>query len=96
MRINASFRPAARVNERSFQAPRLGMASQANSLHDVEESRLVFIDLLRVAAIAFVIIHHSALAYGPTGGFWPVHDRSQSDWFTPFYTSLRIAVIGSA
>jgi glucan biosynthesis protein C len=63
------------------------MASQANSLHDPEEKRLVFIDALRVAAIVFVIIHHAAQAYGPTGGFWPVHDRAQSDWFTPFYTA---------
>jgi hypothetical protein len=63
------------------------MASQANSPHDPEEKRLVFIDALRVAAIVFVIIHHAAQAYGPTGGFWPVHDRAQSGWFTPFYTA---------
>ena len=63
------------------------MASQANSLQDPEEKRLVFIDALRVAAIIFVIIHHAAQAYGPTGGFWPVHDRAQNDWFTPFYTA---------
>ena len=49
------------------------MASQANSPHDPEEKRLVFIDALRVAAIVFVIVHHAAQAYGPTGGFWPVH-----------------------
>jgi surface polysaccharide O-acyltransferase-like enzyme len=59
------------------------MASHA----DRDEKRLVFIDALRVAAIAFVIFHHAAQAYGPTGGFWPVHDRAQSDWFTPFYTA---------
>jgi glucans biosynthesis protein C len=69
------------------KAPRLTMASQANSLRNAEEKRLVFIDALRVAAIVFVIIHHAAQAYGPTGGFWPVHDRAQSDWFTPFYTA---------
>src|ERR1700758_90042 len=63
------------------------MASQANSLHVPDEKRLVFIDALRVAAFTFVIIHHAAQAYGPTGGFWPVHDRAQSDWFTPFYTA---------
>jgi glucans biosynthesis protein C len=56
-----------------------------NSLRDGE--RLVFIDALRVSVIALVIVHHAAQAYGPTGGFWPVHDRSQSDWFTPFYTA---------
>jgi peptidoglycan/LPS O-acetylase OafA/YrhL len=63
------------------------MASQSCSSHEKDERRLVFIDALRVAAIVFVIIHHAAQAYGPTGGFWPVHDRAQSDWFTPFYTA---------
>jgi peptidoglycan/LPS O-acetylase OafA/YrhL len=60
------------------------MASHA---YEEDEKRLVFIDALRVAAIVFVIIHHAAQAYGPTGGFWPVHDRAQSDWFAPFYTA---------
>jgi peptidoglycan/LPS O-acetylase OafA/YrhL len=54
------------------------MDSQAEFLHDNAEGRLIFIDALRVAAIVFVIIHHAAQAYGPTGGFWPVHDRAQS------------------
>src|SRR5215471_701681 len=60
------------------------MVSHADEKHDM---RLAFIDALRVAAIVFVIIHHAAQAYGPTGGFWPVHDRAQSSWFTPFYTA---------
>lgn len=63
------------------------MASQTCLSHEKNERRLVFIDALRVAAIAFVIIHHAAQAYGPTGGIWPVHDRAQSGWFTPFYTA---------
>src|SRR5215475_13669662 len=63
------------------------MASQAHSFHAPEEKRLIFIDALRVAAIVFVIVHHAAQAYGPTGGFWPVHDRAQSGWFAPFYTA---------
>jgi surface polysaccharide O-acyltransferase-like enzyme len=46
---------------------------------------LIFIDALRVSAVAFVIVHHAAQAYGPTGGFWPVHDQAQSAWFLPFY-----------
>jgi glucans biosynthesis protein C len=49
--------------------------------------RLVFVDALRVAIIVFVIVHHSAQAYGPTGGAWPVHDSAQSNWFLPFYTA---------
>jgi len=64
-----------------------GRVSMALQAHDKGDKRLVFIDALRVAAIAFVIVHHAAQAYGPTGGFWPVHDHAQSDWFTPFYTA---------
>ena len=55
--------------------------------HEKDDKRLAFIDALRVAAIVFVIIHHAAQAYGPTGGFWPVHDRAQGGWFAPFYTA---------
>ncbi len=48
--------------------------------------RLIFVDALRVAIVMFVIVHHAAQAYGPTGGMWPLHDEAQSDWFRPFYT----------
>jgi surface polysaccharide O-acyltransferase-like enzyme len=55
--------------------------------HNNDDRRLVFIDALRVAAIVFVIVHHAALAYAPTHGFWPVHDRAQNGWFIPFTTA---------
>lgn len=48
--------------------------------------RLVFVDVLRVAVIAMVIVHHAAQAYGPTGSVWPVTDPTGSDWFRPFFT----------
>jgi fucose 4-O-acetylase-like acetyltransferase len=48
--------------------------------------RLVSLDVLRVAIIVMVIVHHAAQPYGPTGGEWPVTDAAQSDWFRPFYT----------
>jgi glucans biosynthesis protein C len=47
---------------------------------------MVFVDVLRVAVIVIVIVHHAAQAYGPTGGTWPVTDPHSSDWFRPFYT----------
>jgi peptidoglycan/LPS O-acetylase OafA/YrhL len=48
--------------------------------------RLNFIDALRVTIVAFVIVHHAAMAYGPHRGYWPMHDDgAQSDWFLPFY-----------
>jgi glucans biosynthesis protein C len=51
-----------------------------------QTERLIFVDVLRVLVIVFVIVHHAAQAYGPTGGAWPVQDRAHSDWFRPFYT----------
>jgi peptidoglycan/LPS O-acetylase OafA/YrhL len=44
---------------------------------------LVFVDVLRDAVIAWVVVHHAALAYGPTSLSWPVHDPAHSDWFGP-------------
>ena len=46
----------------------------------------MFVDVLRTVIIAWVIVHHAAQAYGPTGGTWPVHDQAHSDWFHPLYT----------
>jgi hypothetical protein len=46
----------------------------------------VALDVIRVAVIVMVIVHHAAQPYGPTGGEWPVTDAAQSDWFRPFYT----------
>jgi hypothetical protein len=53
----------------------------------ISQGRLFFVDALRVAAVAFVIAHHAAQAYGPAGGFWPVHDQAQKDWFEPFHAA---------
>ena len=39
--------------------------------------RLNFIDALRATIVAFVIVHHAALAYGPHGGYWPMQDSVQ-------------------
>jgi len=45
--------------------------------------RLVFVDVLRAAVIAMVIVHHSAMAYGPSRASWPVQDAAHSGWFGP-------------
>lgn len=50
-----------------------------------DDDRLVYVDVLRVALIVLVVAHHSAQAYGPTGGDWPVEDRANSDWLGPFF-----------
>lgn len=59
---------------------------QAASIAQGARERLGFVDALRASVVAFVIVHHAAQAYGPTGGVWPVEDPAQSDWFGPFYT----------
>ncbi|HEY7565440.1 MAG TPA: acyltransferase family protein [Acidimicrobiia bacterium] len=52
---------------------------------------MIFLDVVRVAVIVMVIVHHAAQAYGPTGGTWPISDPAQSEWFRPFY-SVNAAV----
>ena len=48
-------------------------------------SRLIFIDVLRVALIVLVIAHHAGQAYGPTGGDWPVTEPESMDWLGSFF-----------
>lgn len=43
----------------------------------------MFADVLRAAVIAIVIVHHSAMAYGPSRASWPVQDPAHSSWFGP-------------
>jgi peptidoglycan/LPS O-acetylase OafA/YrhL len=66
----------------------------APSVPRVEGERLIFPDVLRVAIVAMVIVHHAAQAYGPTGGVWPVEDEVTSDWFLPFYTANAAVGLG--
>lgn len=63
-----------------------GLSRFSENFARTATDRLVFADALRVAIIVFVIVHHAAQAYGPTGGAWPVQDRAQSNAFLPFYT----------
>ncbi len=41
--------------------------------------------MLRVAAISWVILHHAAQPYGPTGGAWPISDPGNLEWFGLLY-----------
>jgi len=52
----------------------------------VKAERMVFADALRVAVIVFVIVHHAAQAYGPTGGAWTIHHRTVIEGLRAFYT----------
>jgi fucose 4-O-acetylase-like acetyltransferase len=45
----------------------------------------VFVDVLRVGVIVWVIAHHAAQAYGPTGGDWPITDPGTLEWLRPLY-----------
>ena len=66
-----------------------------DALHEVDDAaaiaskrqggRLVFVDAIRVVAIAWVIAHHAGQAYSEAAGDWPVADAAQSDWFAPFF-----------
>ena len=47
--------------------------------------RLVFVDVLRVGVIVWVIGHHAAQPYGPTGGDWPIADQGNLEWLGPLY-----------
>ncbi|MCP3973636.1 MAG: acyltransferase [bacterium] len=47
--------------------------------------RMVFVDALRVIVIGWVIAHHAAQPYGPTGGDWPIEDPGNLEWLRPLY-----------
>ncbi|MCP3997566.1 MAG: acyltransferase [bacterium] len=47
--------------------------------------RMVFVDALRVVVIGWVIAHHAAQPYGPTGGDWPIADPGNLEWLRPLY-----------
>jgi glucan biosynthesis protein C len=47
--------------------------------------RMVFVDALRVVVIGWVILHHAAQPYGPTGGDWPIGDPGNLEWLRPLY-----------
>ena len=51
--------------------------------------RLLFLDNLRVVAMAMVILQHVGQAYGPTGGAWPIQDASRAGVLGPFFTVNR-------
>ena len=40
-------------------------------------------------ATALVIVHHTAMAYGPTGGFWPIRETATINLLGAFFTVNR-------
>jgi surface polysaccharide O-acyltransferase-like enzyme len=47
--------------------------------------RLVFVDVMKVIAIAVVIAHHAGQAYGPGAADWAVDDAAMSVWLDAFF-----------
>jgi glucan biosynthesis protein C len=66
---------------------RLGRDREASLLADPggADGRMLFVDVLRVVVISWVIAHHAAQAYGPTGGDWPITDPGNAEWLRPLY-----------
>jgi glucans biosynthesis protein C len=46
--------------------------------------RLAYIDSLRVAVIAFVVVHHAAQAYGSVGNLWSIPNPTEALILRPF------------
>lgn len=51
--------------------------------------RLYFLDNLRVVLTGAVITHHVAMAYGSTGGFWPIREAERTLILSPFFAINR-------
>ncbi|HSR29714.1 MAG TPA: acyltransferase family protein [Anaerolineae bacterium] len=51
--------------------------------------RLYYLDNLRVALMVGVITHHVALAYGPTGAWWPILEAAHARVLGPFLAVTR-------
>lgn len=47
--------------------------------------RLVFVDVMKVVAIALVIAHHAGQAYGPGAADWAVDDATMAVWLDAFF-----------
>lgn len=45
----------------------------------------MFVDVLRVGVIVWVIGHHAAQPYGPSGGDWPITDQGNLEWLGPLF-----------
>jgi peptidoglycan/LPS O-acetylase OafA/YrhL len=49
------------------------------------DGRMAYLDALRVVVIVWVVLHHAAQPYGPTGGDWPITDPGNLEWLGPLY-----------
>ena len=79
----AGSRLALHRSSRTAVTPGTAADSRSRSAGGQRAERLVFADVLRAAVIAMVIVHHSAMAYGPSRSSWPVQDPAHSGWFGP-------------
>ncbi len=51
--------------------------------------RFYYLDNLRIAVTALVIMHHVGQAYGPTGGWWPIQETARAPLLGPFFSVNR-------
>jgi surface polysaccharide O-acyltransferase-like enzyme len=51
--------------------------------------RLYYLDNLRVALTVVLVAHHAGLAYGPTGGWWPIRETAPASVLGPFFAVNR-------
>jgi glucan biosynthesis protein C len=54
-----------------------------------DNSRVYYLDNLRIALTILVMAHHVGQAYGPTGGYWPVQEAARAAILGPFFTVNR-------
>ena len=58
------------------------------------KTRLVYVDILRVAIVMLVVAHHAGQAYGPTGGNWPITNPTSSPLLGPFFAVNSMFFMG--
>lgn len=51
----------------------------------MKTSRILYIDVIKVALTCLVVAHHAGQPYGPTGGIWLFKDTAHAEWLGKFF-----------